>query len=736
MRYLLNILSITLVVAVFSACGSSDETESPQDRDSQGTGVSNLIDTEIKVDFFASDALGSPPAKELFDTSAGLSAVRGGSIYKVPNDMNDKNSSWDILSVYYENYKKNIEIVVIDGDTGAIKKEFADGAAWNGMHSVIAPNGKLFMVSAKANGTQKPQINIYDPLTNTLKLDAITLPDDIYGNTYNGIQISTDKHMFIYAVDSGDAGNANGNAYKPRIFEIDYVNESVISDSGPLLTPKGIWKVCADEKYVYLLTGKVPWGVVAYERAAPHNVKEIPTTDKANIMQSAYGVVIENRRFYGDKGFLYEGDVYDTDNEKDWRASTQPWPMPAEYDDWDKWYTLVIRTNIVDRFLPKKPEVVTDNASVLHGNAELYIRQPKESVLKKYAYSITTYPTTIARVVKLSDTKVMAGSDGYGPYVIYDTQSDSFTKSAGSLGVSLYTMIEYKGKVYMSGYPRGVLFEYDPTRTWTQGIHNYDPNVGETADYKDQNLNPRWCGKLAEHGSGAHKIFASAKGSDGFLYFGGQWMRDGNGGGLAWYEPSSGKMGGLSKPFVNYAIQHLTPVNGGDYIAIATVAVTSRDGFKPKTSKIFIFDTKTKKIVNTLDPFYDVKGSIPGQIISADKDYIVGLTNNPEAGGQTYVYRVNIHTGKLDYKHLYERKVFEHNFAVGNTITLNEEGEIVTWLGWRVVKINPKTGAIKTVANFTKTTATSVRNGMQGDAVYMNNALYIGRFETLLKLEL
>ena len=81
-------------------------------------------------------------------------------------------------------------------------------------------------------------------------------------------------------------------------------------------------------------------------------------------------------------------------------------------------------------------------------------------------------------------------------------------------------MIEDNGKVYMSGYPRGVLFEYDPTK----------------------------------------------------------------------------EMGGISKPFLNYAIQHLTPVNGGDYIAIATVAVTSQDGFKPKTSKIFIFNTKTKKL--------------------------------------------------------------------------------------------------------------------------------------------
>ena len=40
-------------------------------------------------------------------------------------------------------------------------------------------------------------INIYNPKTNTLKKDAIILPDDIYGNTYNGIQIATDEAYYM-----------------------------------------------------------------------------------------------------------------------------------------------------------------------------------------------------------------------------------------------------------------------------------------------------------------------------------------------------------------------------------------------------------------------------------------------------------------------------------------------------------------------------------------------------------
>ena len=661
-----------------------------------------------------------------YDTKAGVEDVRTGNVYMVPNDMNDKNSSWDIIQTYYQDYKKNIEIVVIDGDTGVIKKEYADGAAWNGMHNVIAPNGKLYMISGKANGTIKPQINIYDPKTNILKKDAIALPDDIYGNTYNGIQIATDGAMFIYArqISSGD------DNYKPRIFEIDYENEVVKSDSGPIAKAAGIWKVCADDKYVYLLTGKVPWGVLQYERASPHTVKVIPTTNRANIMQTAYGVVIENYKVHGDKGFLYEDSIVPANDPRDWRKSVQPWPFPSAYSDWIKWYSLVIRTNIVDRFLPNKPEIIRSNVVPVHGEAELWIKQPKEGALKKYLYNLSTYPTTLNRLVKRSDGKVFAGSSGYGSYLTYDPLSDTYERSAGPLGVSLYTMIEHKNKIYMSGYPRGVLYEYDYTKPWTQGIHDYVPGA-EPRPLHDQSLNPRWCGQLGNHGSGAHKIYTSAKGSDGLLYFGGQWMRDGNQGGLAWYNPENDEMGGISEPFKNYAIQHLTPINNGRYLAIATVAVTSNNGFKPDTAKVFIFDTASKKVIKTLDPVKGITGSIPGQIVGVSQDYIVGLTNDPSKGGRTRIYRMNINSGKLDYMIKVDRAVFEHNFAVGNTIALNENGKIITWLGWKVIELDPLSGDIKIVAQYDHGT----RKGVQGDTVIVDNDVYISRFGTLLKLE-
>ena len=686
--------------------------------------TSETIRGEVKsINLNLEDKFDNSIEKLAFDTKAGVEDVRSSGLYKVPNDMNDKNSTWDVIKVYLKDYKTGIEFVIIDGDSGEIKKVDADGAAFNGMHNVISPEGKLYMISGKADGTIKPQINIYDPKTNTLSLDAIELPDNIYGDTYNGIQISTDSKMFIYARHKSD----DEDKYKPRIFEIDYKTNTVISDSGPILQAAEVWKITADDNYIYLLTGKVPWGVIQYERAAPHSAKVIASGDRVNVMQSAYGVVLEE----GDKKyFLYEDKKYPADDAKDWRRTKTPWPFPDGYSDFDEWYTLVIRTNIVDRFLPNKPEIITDNSEQLNGEAELWIRQPKENELKKYAYTLKTYPTTIGRVLTLSNGKIFASSGPYDAYVTYDPNSDTFERSLGSLPVSMYTMLESDNKIYISGYPRGMLLEYDYNKPWTQGVHNFTPGK-ESVDYRDQSLNPRWCGKLAEYGSGAHKMYASAKGANGLLYFGGQWMRDGNGGGLAWYNPKTKKMGGISAPFLNYAIQHLTPVNEGKYIAIATVPVTSPNGFKPKTGKLFLFNTQTQILEKTLDPMKGMKGSITGQIIGVDKDYIVGFTKDPESYSNTYIYRINIKTGKLDYLKKYLRKGFESNFAIGKSIMLNSEGKIISWLGWDMIELDPISGDITPIAQYNHGT----RKGIAGDATLLGDDVYIGRFSTILKLE-
>jgi len=732
-KYINNFLMIGLIIFMTN-CGSdsSDETDL---QDEAVIYNSSFLTTSL--DFETNRSI---PQIDVFNTNAGLKDVRTGGTYMVPNDMNDTNSSWDILKVYFQDYKKNIEIVIIDGDTGAITKKDADGAAFNGMFHVIAPNGKLFLISGKADGTIEPQVNVYDPSTNIFSLSVVDIPTDMDGATYNAMQIGTDGSLFISGMH-----NVKGPHYhKPRILEINTTNYDIISDSGPIAVPAQPWKIAADDTYVYLLTGKVPWKVIQYQRAAPHASKVIASQNSGlNILQTAFGVVMEKKGGDVDHFFLYKDRIYDAPKSPStWKNATPPWVYPSSYTPRDIWWTLNITHNSIDQFL-KYPEVtpygnmqkegsvkiVVSNAEPLNGQAELWIQQPQENNFTKYSYTLNTHQTTLNRIIKRSDGKIMGVGGAYGPFMTYDTTTNAYEASAGSLGVSAYTMIESGGKVYISGYPRGVLFEYDYTKEWTQGIHDYVPGVA-AKDLRDQSLNPRWCGKLAEHGSGAHKMYSSAKGADGLLYFGGQWMRDGNGGGLAWYNPQTDEMGGISKPFLNYAIQHLTAVDGGKYIALATVPVTSANGFKPQGSKLFLFNTQSKKIEKTLDPMAGIKGNITGQIIGVDAKHIVGFTKDPVTYSNTYIYKINIQTGKLDYRIKVDRQGFESNFAVGDTISINDEGEIITWLGWHLISFNHTTQEVTKLGIHKY----GSRSGIQGDMAVVAGDVYVGRFNTLLKL--
>ena len=54
--------------------------------------------------------------------------------------------------------------------------------------------------------------------------------------------------------------------------------------------------------------------------------------------------------------------------------------------------------------------------------------------------------------------------------------------------------------------------------------------------------NPRMLLRMGEKElAGTHKMYAAATAADGKVYFGGAWIRDGACGGMAWYDPQTGK---------------------------------------------------------------------------------------------------------------------------------------------------------------------------------------------------
>jgi len=345
-----SIFLLSLFTLLILTNCSSSNNDTPQQETSPITAETVLKTFELNT----TDAL----EVDVTDTKAGLRNVRTSSTYMVPNDLDDKNSSWDIIQPYFKDYKGDVEIVIIDGDTGLIKKEYADNAAWHGMFNVITKEGKLYMISGKADGTIEPELNVYNPLTNELNQSVIQIPQDMDGATYNAITVATDGAVFMTGMH-----NVKGDDYhKPRILEIDSSTDKLIFDSGPIGIPAQPWKVTADDDYVYILTGKVPWRIIQYQRAEPHNVKVLATQDSGlNLLQTAFGVVMETGQSGGKHYFLYKDQIILADDPTSWKNTVPPWPFPDEYTDRDKWWTLNIPHDSVAQFLPNKPEIIKDN---------------------------------------------------------------------------------------------------------------------------------------------------------------------------------------------------------------------------------------------------------------------------------------------------------------------------------------------------------------------------------------
>jgi len=84
-------------------------------------------------------------------------------------------------------------------------------------------------------------------------------------------------------------------------------------------------------------------------------------------------------------------------------------------------------------------------------------------------------------------------------------------------------------------------------------------------------------------------MHSSAVGADGKIYFGGFGVRSYTGGGLGWYDPQTGKIDCLWKPFSGYAVYWIAPVLNGRLIAISTR--TAADELKGNQAPETVFST-------------------------------------------------------------------------------------------------------------------------------------------------
>jgi len=636
--------------------------------------VKKLLDTEELNKNLISELYAPPPKLTIERIEAPVKTTRQGNTMMVPNAGSD---GWDIIQVYLKEGLE-YELVVIDMSTDEVSTIRGSDINWNGPSTVVARNGKLF-ISTLRSGTKSQAINMYDPVTNTLTIDVVKIPNDLGGETHPMVM---GPDGMIYIAGRGENATVRVLQLNPDTLElIDY------GSMGTSHSPNGVWAyhLGVDERFVYVTSGKIPWYLVRYDKQTGES-KVLATVEEAgkniNIWHSIYGcfTFVAGEMFYLVDGEMVAGD---------WNNPPKSWNVPED----QKLYDIATKQNFSN--LPPKPEVRAENASLTpEGDGEIWVKNSGDTQWKSYQYTIQTTAKTVYRVFTLPDGRIFGGAKEYDGYFIYDPNVNQLTR-LGKIQLSLYAISELNAKIYLSGYPSASLFEYDPSLPWTQNSNDWEPGK-EVVDYKDASLNPKFLGYLRES-SGIHKVFRSTTAADGNIYFGGRWYRDGVGGGISWWNPTTQKQDGISDIFSNYMVRYMTTTGNGRYVVASTYGVRDDLLHKPTPTKgrLFVFDTLTKEIIRTIDPV--AESITTGRVVGVDGDYIIGITTYDERS-KTVIYRVNVVTGEMAYKMTFDipsRVYIGSNQDNSISLKVGPDGYVWTFIRNQVlVKIEPKTGKI------------------------------------------
>jgi hypothetical protein len=352
---------------------------------------------------------------------------------------------------------------------------------------------------------------------------------------------------------------------------------------------------------------------------------------------------------------------------------------------------------------------------------------PKQLGWRSFQYTVPTYATCVRRLAELPDGRIFGTSGNYLGNFVYEPAT-GIIKDLGRLGLSHYSTAVVGKYVYMSGYPNAGLYIYDTTKPWTANSILGDWTFLSESDPRS---NPRLFGYMSTV-CGAHKMYGAAVGADGRIYFGGAWMRDGNAGGFAWYDPATQTMGGFWDLFSNHQIDFVTATTGGRYIVISTHRVDDPILGKPKPPQgsLFVFDTMSHTIVRQIDPILLAKG--PGPIVGVTGTRVLGWGPYPDStgaavSGKSILYGVDVATGQIAFQKVLPVSLpvpVGSNQDEAFDFRLGPDGYVWTFTGSTVLRIDPSNANVQPTALL----PTAGRMGFAGEMVYLGGTLDLRRF--------
>jgi hypothetical protein len=615
----------------------------------------------------------------------------------------------DVIQWYYQSYTGPNIGTVMDLGTGEVKTIRMPLGEQSRGGTETGPDGKVYHASNASAGVR---LTIYDPATNEFIDRGVVVPN--LGGERNDLAVGTDG--MIYGTGSygalGKAGAYQINTATGKVTDYGPI--------GPSHRPEAVWgyTLAADDRYVYVASGKIPWYLVAYDRETGKDsviLETARTGEDLQIQQVRYGAVAQRyigfKGTYGPEGYdkkieywLYQGKAIEKKDAKE----PPPWNEPKTHEPWVKG--------------PPRPQTWEGRLQpTREGNAEYWYRYAgageaapnpvaseaatPEMRARAQGWNVIQFNTRVycnrrtTWIRELADGRIVGACEAYQGNFLYDPATDDLTHP-GKIHLSQYSAVVHDGKVWMCGYPSSVLYVWDPSLPWTAQKSAF---LGKSASDYDKTANPHLVTSLRPQ-SGVHHPYAATVGANGLLYFGGRWYRDGIQGGLAWFDPKSGEAGGLRDPFNNYQVHYATTVNDGKWVVLSTNAVpdSSRNTPKPPHGKLFVLDTATNKIIREIEPM--TKLDCPGAIAGVGGSRLMGMCNDPDDAFGSLLYGVDAASGDVAFRMKLpfplEWRV-RHNDHGGGMFDfrLGPDGCVWTFIGGALVRIHPEDARIDVVGN-------------------------------------
>jgi len=677
-------------------------------------------------------ALDAAPAAKVEILGPAVRSVQPWSTNLVPNP---DGKTWDILQWYMKAYRQKTRVYITDLSTGETTLQWfpecegkvrPESSSW-----VLHWDGKLYGASpdwSKWRTGGAVNIYVYDPAKNRIELFKV-VPG--VGGERHQLLLGPDGKL--YGTGTYLAQGDPENGLKATAYSLDPKTGTVRSYGpvGPSHAPNGCFGywMGADDTHIYIASGKIPWWLVALE---------IKTGNQKVLLKAPPGDYPSRMRIWpmagGARAWVRTGEGDDPGRHY-WLSHGRAIPRkdPKEKPPWTPIETPWSKA-------PPRPEIYKGQITPdENGRAMLWYRLPGDAAKaparpaadarpedlgwRKIVFEhVESHPLKVHRLVALPDGRLFGTAQAYKGRFLYDARTRRLTR-LGRGGRSPYAFVFHRGKVWWSGYSSAPIYAFDPARPWT--LEKGGPPNQPPPRATDPASNPRLVSNVFIE-TRVKKMMSAAVGADGRIYFGGVGQRDYTGGGFGWYDPATGEKGGMWRPFSAYRIHWLAPAQGGRFIVISTRAARDElnKNVRPESAKVFIYDTKEKRIVRDFVPVPGAKKA--GPLVEVAPGRLLGTTEDPATPGSGLLYGVALETGRV----LFTKKVplaLRFPWSQGTAqwdFQRGPDGRVYTYLGDVLVRIHPEDVRVEVLGKV----------GPPGRFCFLNGHLYLAGADVMRRL--